>query len=171
MKHLHIEELFNKYADMVYRICKRYAKSREDAEDMVQNVFLKVHKNLNNFHNNSSIMTWIYRIAVNTCIDELRSQKSRDLEVIENIDSLVVNNIACESDTSLTKITLDKILDEVNADTKEMLFLVYAEGLSQNETSKLLGVNRTTVTRRLSRFREQVKRKESVVSELFPKKA
>lgn len=163
MSHIRIKKLFNKYAGMVYRICSRYTKNKEETEDMMQNVFLKVQEKLNTFQGTSSAMTWIYRIAVNTCIDELRSRKRRDRLIMDNLDTLVIKNIECESDISLSKITLEKILDEINTDMKEVLFLVYVEGLSHRETSQRLGVSRAAVTQRITRFREQMKKKELCV--------
>jgi RNA polymerase sigma-70 factor (ECF subfamily) len=151
-----LKELFNKHKDMVFRVCLRYTGNREDAEDMVQDVFLKVHNSLSKFSGRSSILTWIYRIAVNRCLDSLREKKRKKRLQMENMHELVVGNVESQGDECLAKLTVEKILEEVNSVTREILFMTYAEGLTHQEISGTLGISRVAVTRRLTRFKEQM---------------
>ena len=80
--------LFRKYSGMVFRICMRYTKNREDAEDMVSEVFLKVNASLHKYRGESKPMVWIYRIAVNQCLDLLRSKRSRKEFDVDDLDFL-----------------------------------------------------------------------------------
>src|SRR5215510_3718536 len=68
-RQISFEELFAEYYPLVYGIGLKFTGSPEDAEDITQEVFTKVWKNLEAFNHNSSFKTWIYRIAVNVCID------------------------------------------------------------------------------------------------------
>lgn len=69
------EELISLYEKKIYNYCYRMTDSREDAEDLTQEVFIKVYRGLKSFKGNSSFSTWIYRIAYNTCVDKYRKNK------------------------------------------------------------------------------------------------
>jgi RNA polymerase sigma-70 factor (ECF subfamily) len=69
------EELVLSYEKKIYNYCLRMTNNREDAEDLTQEVFVRVYKNLNKFKGNSQLSTWIYRIAHNVCIDRYRKSK------------------------------------------------------------------------------------------------
>lgn len=71
-----IEEVFARYRLKIYNLALRMARRREDAEDILQNTFLKVIKNIKYFRNESSLSTWIYRIAVNEAKMKWRKDKS-----------------------------------------------------------------------------------------------
>src|SRR5512135_1921493 len=66
------EALFSEYQPLVKSVARRFLGSPQDAEDAAQEIFTKVWRNLGSFNHNSSLRTWIYRIAVNTCIDYSR---------------------------------------------------------------------------------------------------
>ncbi|MBM7582584.1 RNA polymerase sigma-70 factor (ECF subfamily) [Caldicoprobacter guelmensis] len=72
------EELVSLYAKKIYNYCYRMTNNKEDAEDLAQEVFIKVYKNLKSFKGNSKISTWIYRIAYNTCIDKYKKGSKVD---------------------------------------------------------------------------------------------
>lgn len=69
------EELISSYEKKIYNYCLRMTNNREDAEDLTQEVFVRVYKNLKKFKGNSQLSTWIYRIAHNICIDRYRKAK------------------------------------------------------------------------------------------------
>lgn len=69
------EELISSYEKKIYNYCLRMTNSHEDAEDLTQEVFVRVHRNLKKFRGNSRFSTWIYRIAHNLCIDRYRKSK------------------------------------------------------------------------------------------------
>ncbi len=70
-----IEEIIDQYQDRVYNTCLGFLKNEEEAEDIAQEVFIKVFKNLDGFKGKSTLSTWIYRIAVNQCLEALRKTK------------------------------------------------------------------------------------------------
>lgn len=61
---------------MVYNVCLNYLQNIEDAEDVTQEVFVKIHRKLDSFNQQSSIKTWVYRISINACLDYLKAQKN-----------------------------------------------------------------------------------------------
>lgn len=75
------EELMLIYEKKIYNYCLRMTNCREDAEDLTQEVFVRVYKHLKGFHGNSSFSTWIFRIAHNICIDYFRSAKAETISI------------------------------------------------------------------------------------------
>lgn len=73
----HFKELYNMYGPKVQRLCLGYTGNQMETEDLLQEVFLKVWQNLEKFRGESQVSTWIYRIAVNTCLYHLRSTKNK----------------------------------------------------------------------------------------------
>jgi RNA polymerase sigma-70 factor (ECF subfamily) len=155
-----LEDLFRHYSNMVFRICLRYTKNREDAEDMVSEVFIKVGKGMADFRGEAKPMVWIYRIAVNHCLDHLRSRKSKNELDLDDLDTQALRTLEGHGDRCLAKITLNRILGKINPTTRRILFLSHVEGLTHSEIAKILGVTREAVTKKLHRFSEEMKRKE-----------
>ena len=78
------DELVSAYEKKIYNYCLRMTNSREDAEDLTQEVFIKVYRSLKNFKGNSQLSTWIYRIAHNICIDNYRRNKATVVPLTHN---------------------------------------------------------------------------------------
>ena len=156
-----LDVLFRKYSGMTYRLCLRYTKDRYDAEDMVSEVFMKVGRKMGQYRGDATPMVWIYRIAVNTCLDHLRIKRSRQRLDLEDLDTHALKVVNGHGDRCHAKIMLERILKNVNPTTRRILFLNHLEGLSHGEIAKVLDVSREAVTKRLNRFSEQVKRMES----------
>ena len=87
------EMLFNKYASKMLGVCMRYFNSTVEAEDALQDGFIKVFQNLNSFSGNGSLEGWIRRIIVNTSLDAIRKNKKLQLNTpIENVEFSLGNN-------------------------------------------------------------------------------
>ena len=71
------EKLVKEYESMVYHIAYRMMQNEQEAKDISQEIFVKVYRNLSKFDEKSAFSTWLYRIAVNTCIDALRKNKTK----------------------------------------------------------------------------------------------
>jgi len=69
------EKLYNEYKDLVYNLCRRYCVDCSEAEDVCHDVFLKIHKNIESFREESKISTWIYRLTINHCLNHIRRKK------------------------------------------------------------------------------------------------
>lgn len=151
-----LESLFREYSGMVFRLCLRYMGDRAEAEDLTQEIFLKVNSTLSGFRGESSHGTWIYRIAANTCLDHLRMHKRRSALAENHYNRYVFENLSAAGDRELARIDLEKILDEVNPDIRQILFLSLAEGLSHEETGRIMGKSTAAVAKAISRFRQSM---------------
>lgn len=150
-----LEELYRAYSPMVFRVCSRYVKDREEAEDLAQDVFLRVDKGLAGFQGGSAVSTWIYRVAVNVSLDHLRLARRRADLLVAGLDDGVVANLSA-GDRELARIDLDRILSQADPDLREFLSLTCLEGLSYAEAAEVTGQGLVAVTKAVSRFKKAV---------------
>ncbi|GEM_PF-2166471 len=166
-----LKDVFLKYRNFVHHICFRYVRNSRDAEDLSQDVFIKIHRYLPEFRGDSALTTWIYRIAANCCIDALRANKNARNFVDIDLDSVVAANISGHENASLAKIDLNRILMQTDARTREILFLTLAEGCSHEEVGQVVGLTRWAVTKTVVRFQKKMQTgKKAWLAELFQKK-
>ncbi len=147
-----LEEVFKSHSSMVYRICRRYVKGEEDAQDLAQDVFLKLHDKLASFQGHSSLTTWLYRVTANICMDHIRSRKFQGMLDIDDLDEIVTHNLSASGNAELAKIDLERLLKHVQPKTRELLFLVLAEGLSYTEAGEMVGMEKSAVAKQVTRF-------------------
>jgi RNA polymerase sigma-70 factor (ECF subfamily) len=81
------DELMIRYERQIYRVCYRFVNNRDDAMDLAQEVFIKAFEHLSNFRRESSMKTWLYRIAMNHCINHVKKNAREFVEIKENIGS------------------------------------------------------------------------------------
>lgn len=146
-----VDELFRKYSPSLYWVCMKYTKNKEDAEDMVNQVFIKVQQHLGAFRGQSSVYTWMYRIATNECIQMLRKRKFEvDGNSVEGLEDRLQVNPEHEMDA---RLILQRMMAKSDPETVEILFLLYLEGLTQEEVVGKLGISRATVNRKVNAFK------------------
>ncbi|MDD2653792.1 MAG: RNA polymerase sigma factor [Candidatus Omnitrophica bacterium] len=149
-------EIYKATSCFVYNVAHRITNSREDAEDVTQEVFLKIHKNLNNFQFRSSFKTWVYRITVNTAINATK-KTSKDLNRRVDFDKAIqsLGDAPKESgvDKEANELKVKALLDKLNPDQRACVVLREIEGLSYEEIAKSLKINLNTVRSRLKRAR------------------
>lgn len=148
-----LEGLFKNHSPMVFRLCLRYVANREDAEDLTQDVFLKVDRSLNEFQGASSMGTWIYRIAVNSSLDYLRGlNRRKDLHANQ---SRVAHggNFNSGGDRELAAIDLERLLKPVNPEVREFLFLTQMEGMTYQGAARKIGKSAGVIAKAVQRFK------------------
>jgi RNA polymerase sigma-70 factor (ECF subfamily) len=157
---------------MVYRTCYRYVRDPEDAQDLAQDVFVKLHSRLPGFRGDAALTTWIYRIAVNACIDFLRSRREFVEYGAEGVELPSPGQAGGPGDASLAKVDLGRLLGQSDARTREILFLSLAEGCSYQEVAEVVGLTRWAVAKVVVRFQARMKEgKKAWFRELFAKEA
>ena len=129
---------YDEYFDRVYYKILSSVKNPEDAEDIAQEVFISVYKNLHKFRADSKIYTWIYRIAINKTYDFFRKKKI-DLELNEEI-----LNIADNEDLNGSMI-VEENLKKLNKEEREILLLKDVYGYKLREISDMKNRNISTI--------------------------
>ena len=163
-------DLVAKYERKIYRLAKHITQNDEDAEDVLQETFLKAYEHFSEFQGNSKFYTWIVRIAVNESLMKLRKRKSdRTVSMDENIDTgeeTVVREIAVWEENPEQRYSreeirriLDEAIDSLKPSFRTVFLLRDVEDLSTEETAEALGLSVPAVKSRLLRARLQLREK------------
>lgn len=157
-------ELVNRYERKIYRLAKNITRNDEDAEDVLQDAFLKAYTHLDNFKGDSKFYTWIVRIAVNEALMRLRKRKiDRSVpldEPVELGEETVAREIAVWEDNPEQQYSqeewrriLDEAVESLKPDFRTVFVLRDIEELSTEETAETLGISVPAVKSRLLRAR------------------
>ena len=156
-------ELIGRYEKKLYRYIRRITDgSHEECEDILQEVFLKAYRYLNNFDPSLSFSSWIYRIAHNETISHFRKRKVRPQTIREEDGELYLKNleadmdIAAEIDRAQLGETVRKMLTKLGSKYEDVLVLRYLEEKSYEEISDILKIPVKTVGTRLNRAKKKM---------------
>ncbi len=152
------ERLIESNKTKAYNLALSYMKNEYDAQDVLQDSYIKIFRNLKNFKGESSFDTWVYRIVVNTCKDYLRKYKDNlvELEFANEVEDHLPGPEA-QVESKLTTELVLKAMDYLSIDHREIIILRDIRGLSYEEISFILECTEGTVKSRLSRAREKLK--------------
>lgn len=153
--------LVRRYEAKMLRYVRHFLFGYEDAEDMVQEVFLKAYVNIRSFNASKKFSSWLYRIAHNEFINAIK-KKGREHLSLFDLDTLFPHpvsqeNIDKEINSRELREALDKILGKVDIKYREVLVLYYFEELNYREIADVLHIPTPTVGVRLKRGRQIVK--------------
>lgn len=148
--------LFDKYAPKMLAVCMRYSKNKSDAEDILQDAFIKIFNNIGSFKNEGSLEGWIRRIMVNTSLDQIRKNNkfSNDTE-LDSVSFKLESN-----DFSFSSLETDDLLRMINnmPNGYKIVFNMFAiEGYSHQEIASILGVTENTSKSQYLRARSFLK--------------
>lgn len=164
-------ELFDRYHRRAFAVALGVVKNKQDALDIVQDAFIKVHKHIQNFQGTASFYTWLYRIVMNLSIDHVRkAKKGRDLDYDDKVgrddenvagDGAIVPTIldANPKKTVLRRELADAIqeaLGTLSEDHRAVILLREVEGLSYEEMARVLEVPKGTIMSRLFHARRNM---------------
>ncbi|PYQ28531.1 MAG: RNA polymerase sigma factor SigM [Acidobacteria bacterium] len=135
------EELYRRFGDRMKSIAWNHLGNAADAEDAVQETFLKIHRAAATYSGEASFSTWAYRILVNTCYDVLRKRKRRIEETsMEDDEGMTIERPTSSVDDA-KRMTLRKLLDELPEQRRTVFSLFEIEGLSHAEIGQILGIS------------------------------
>lgn len=136
--------LVKKYQEKIYWHIRRMVIDHDDADDLVQDVFIKIWKNLSNFRSDAQLYTWIYRIATNECITFLNRQKNKNNISIEDSDGKNLLESLADSpyfDGNKAQMKLQKALLSLPEKQRLIFNLKYFDDLKYEEISEILGTS------------------------------
>jgi RNA polymerase sigma factor (sigma-70 family) len=152
-------ELLGRYMNKILKQCRLLVKNSDTAEDLTQEILIKIFMKINSFKANSQFSTWVYTITHHTCIDFIRKNK-RNLyqqltaELAEAIEE--EQNTDEPLDFSFEKF--NKMLEEMEPETKTILILKYQQNLSIKEMQDQLKIGESAIKMRLLRARERMRK-------------
>ena len=136
-------ELYNKYSPKMLAVCYRFAHSREDAEDMLQEGFIKVFLQIHTFENRGSFEGWIRRIVVHTCINILKKNKKFN----ESVDIIHATGVQIREESVPAIIQAKQVVECIRMlpiGYRTVLNLYAIEGYSHREIATILGIEEST---------------------------
>lgn len=157
----------------MYAVALRMFGNREDAQDCLQEAMLRIYRSIGNFKGQSSFATWVYRITMNSCLDELRRKKNKQST---SLDGLLDQGWAPmdegetpEKHAMRTELRreLKRAIRELPEDMRSAVILRDVQGFSYEEIAQVLNVHVGTVKSRISRAREKLRGKLKENAELF----
>jgi RNA polymerase sigma-70 factor (ECF subfamily) len=161
------EALVRKYQDRIYNLCRYMLQDPRDAQDAAQDVFMKAYKGLKDFRPESSLYTWLYRIAVNTCLDFRRKSRREAFGNEPLTEDLPSDDRSPHQLYETTKITesVQIALRKLPEKLRAAIVMREIEGLSYEEIAEVLHTSVGTVKSRISSAREQLRHllKKSIV--------
>lgn len=154
---LDAQRLVCAHADTILRVCYTYLHSRADAEDICQDVLIKLLQRGEPFDTAEHERAWVVRVAINACKDKLRKDKLGAVVSLDDVGEL-------EAAPDVSEVAADgrsqSVLEAVQSLPlvyREPIYLHYYEGYSVRECAQLLGLSESAVAQRLSRARKQLK--------------
>ena len=151
-------ELFEKFAPKMLGVCMRYAKNTEQAEDVLQDGFVKVFTKLSHYKGDGSLEGWIRRVVVNTALDQIRKNtKLQDNVALDDVDyKLELKGNVLET---LAAEDLMELINEMPTGYKAVFNMFAIEGYSHKEIAQELNVSENTSKSQYSRARSYLKKK------------
>jgi RNA polymerase sigma-70 factor, ECF subfamily len=154
-------ELVHKYQDQIYNLCCYMLSDPDLAQDAAQDTFLKAYRRLKDFRGECAFYSWLYRIAVNTCLDERRkshqppehAEPTPPLDEIPSQAPLADRLYQSKETAHAIRVALQKLPDGL----RSAIVLKEMEGLSYEEIADALRISVGTVKSRISRAREEMK--------------
>jgi RNA polymerase sigma-70 factor (ECF subfamily) len=163
------EELVNRYERKIFRLGMNITQNREDAEDVMQDAFLKSFQNLDRFQGDSRFYTWLVRIAVNEALMKLRKRRPNQVSLDEPLteaDDPIFREIedwGPSPEQRFAQTELNEILTQVIGELDPIFRVVFllrdVEGISTEETAQVLGISVAAVKSRLLRTRLKLRQK------------
>jgi RNA polymerase sigma-70 factor (ECF subfamily) len=138
------DELMIRYERQIYRVCYRFVENREDAMDLAQEVFIKAFEHLAGFRKESSLKTWLYRVAMNHCINHVKKQSHEFVEVTENIGS-VRASVQSQLEEREQREHFRRLVKQLPPKQKAILELRINEQLSYEEIASISGRSVSTI--------------------------
>lgn len=158
-----LTELYSRYHAQLYKLSFHYLQNKEDAEEMLQDVFLAVFKNAGKFRKESAFHTWAYKITVNKCLDKLRFRKARKrLLFFTGLFQHPSEDIAAithDGDTDADTHQLYKTIDTLNEQQRTAIILTQIQELSIKEAAMIMHTTPKAVESLTQRAKANLRKK------------
>jgi RNA polymerase sigma-70 factor, ECF subfamily len=156
------EQIYRAASSFVYSLALRITASRQEAQEVTQDVFIKIYHHLREFQFRSSLKTWVYRIAANTAFnaykrlsrERRRTQEFETVAYTQAAEEETAKELMKQEEQQAHKERLHALLSVLNPEQKMCIVLREIEGLSYQEISRALKININTVRSRLKRARQ-----------------
>jgi RNA polymerase sigma-70 factor, ECF subfamily len=137
------DEVYRAHSRKLYGLAVRMLGNPADAEDMLQEIFLAAHRKLDSFRGESALGTWLYRLAVNLCLDYLRSRTGRAIHMTDALaDDPVLADASSHrlAERAVTKMDLERAIAQLPEGCRTAFLLHDVQGLEHQEVGEIMGI-------------------------------
>jgi RNA polymerase sigma-70 factor (ECF subfamily) len=152
---LDVPALYRRYGDLVLGRCRTLLRNEADAQDAVQEIFLKLHRYKDSFRGESSPSTWLYRITTTTCLNRIRTRKRHPEDPVEELPEPPPSDGLL--DTLAVRDLVERLLADQDERTQSCVIYHYVDGMTHDEIGDLLGISGAAVRKRIATFRHHLK--------------
>lgn len=140
------EELYRQHARRLFSLVVRMIGSVDDAEDLLQEVFLQAHRKLSGFRGESALGTWLYRLTMNHCLDHLRGRQAKMTRATESLDDGIEEPIAPAPviPAAVSRLDLERAIAMLPDGARAAFLLHDVEGFEHREIAQILGISEGT---------------------------
>lgn len=131
------ETLYRRHAGAIYGLALRMLRNREDAEDLLQEIFLQAHAKIESFQGRSAFGTWLHRLAVNRCLDHLRSRASKENSRTDPLPAILGSG---RRPTGTRRLELERAIGQLPTSSRAAFLLHDVAGYDHREVGTMLGV-------------------------------
>jgi RNA polymerase sigma factor (sigma-70 family) len=149
---------------IIYKVANSYFKDKEDREDLVQEIIIKLWKAFDSYDEQFKFSTWIYRIALNTAISYYRKEKIKENNSLPFSESLLY---IADNEDSLQNEEKISFLNQFISELKELdkaLMILYLEEKSHREIAEIIGISESNVATKIGRIKSILKEKFSKIN-------
>lgn len=153
------EELYRQHGTRLYNLAYRMAGSAQDADDLLQDIFLLAYRKLSSFRGESSLGTWLYRLGMNHCLDVLRSRQARMGQQTDSLDEEGAAPIASPRPAigAVSRIDLERAIGHLPRACRAAFLLHDVEGFGHNEVGTILGISEGTSKSQVHKARLRIR--------------
>jgi RNA polymerase sigma-70 factor (ECF subfamily) len=134
------ETLYHQHAARIFTLASRMAGSPDEGEDLMQEIFLQAYRKLGSFKGEAALGTWLYRLALNHCLDFVRSRQSKIRKLTDTLDDERLFEPAGRRETPIPRIDLERAIARLPEGCREAFILHEVEGFDHREVGELLGI-------------------------------
>lgn len=149
------------YQDQVFGQAFKMIKNKHEAEEICQDVFIKIFRKIEGFKKDSKLSTWIYRITFTTCQDAIKKKKRRpklvDIDDAASSSWVILHNALDQMETDEQRIIIDKAIEKLEYKDAILIDLYHLRELQISEISKIMDMTKSSIKVRLLRARKKLK--------------
>ena len=132
--------LYKQHAARIYSLATRMSGSAEEGEDLLQEIFLQAYRKLGGFKGDASVGTWLYRLALNHCLDFVRSSRAKMAKATDTLDAETSIEPVAARETPVARIDLQRAIERLPPGCREAFVLHDVEGFDHKEVAGMLGI-------------------------------
>ncbi|MCZ7648363.1 MAG: sigma-70 family RNA polymerase sigma factor [Planctomycetota bacterium] len=176
--HYAFDELMRRYQNALVTFCYGFTRDRETAEELTQEAFLRVYRNASRYEPVAKFTTWLYKIAANLCINELKKRKLRPNISLDDTSghdpegTKIIERMAFEGDAPVTEAEkneaqalIQRAIDSLPDDQRSTLILVEYHHMAYQDIAEVLGVTVSAIKMRVKRARETLRHSLRILQE------